>query len=90
MIKDFALPKKSKKNSEVLANFISEENNLSRVTKILGDGGVNIEYAYSSDVHVDGKVALILRSSNVEKCEQMLTVNGVVVLSLGEIKKYFL
>jgi hypothetical protein len=43
-----------------LAIFISEENNLSRVTEILGDGGVNIEYAYSSDVHVDGKVALIL------------------------------
>ena len=35
------------------------------------------------------KVALILRPSNVEKAEQMLTANGVVILSLGEIKKYF-
>ena len=80
---------KSKKNTEVTATFISEENTLSKITKILGDGGINIEYAYSSAVHVEGKVALILRPSNVEQAEQMLTANGVAVLSLGEIKKYF-
>lgn len=80
---------KSKKNTEVTATFISQENSLSKITKILGDGGINIEYAYSSAVHVDGKVALILRPSNVEKAEQMLTANGVAVLSLAEIKKYF-
>jgi hypothetical protein len=80
---------KSKKNTEVTATFISEENTLSKITKILGDGGINIEYAYSSAIHVDGKVALILRPSNVEKAEQMLTDNGVAVLSLAEIKEYF-
>jgi len=80
---------KSKKNTEVTATFISEENTLSKITKILGDGGINIEYAYSSALHVEGKVALILRPSNVEQAEQMLTDNGVAVLSLGEIKKYF-
>jgi hypothetical protein len=80
---------KSKKNTEVTATFISEENTLSKITKILGDGGINIEYAYSSAVHVDGKVALILRPSNVEQAEQMLTANGVAVLSLSEIKKYY-
>ena len=80
---------KSKKNTEVTAIFISEQNTLSKITKILGDGDINIEYAYSSAVHVEGKVALILRPSNVEKSEQMLTDNGVAVLSLSEIKKYF-
>jgi hypothetical protein len=80
---------KSKKNTEVTATFITEQDTLSKITKILGDGGINIEYAYSSAVHVDGKVALILRPSNVEKAEQMLTANGVAVLSLSEIKKYF-
>ncbi len=80
---------KSKKNTEVTATFISEQNTLSKITKILGDGGINIEYAYSSAVHVDGKVALILRPSNVEKAEQMLTAAGIAVLSLDEIKKYF-
>jgi hypothetical protein len=80
---------KSKKNTEVTAIFISAQETLSKITKILGDGGINIEYAYSSAIHVDGKVALILRPSNVEKAEQMLTANGVAVLSLAEIKKYF-
>ena len=80
---------KSKKNTEVTATFISEQNTLSKITKVLGDGGINIEYAYSSAVHVDGKVALILRPSNVEQAEQMLTAAGVAVLSLDEIKRYF-
>lgn len=80
---------KSKKNTEVTAIFISAQETMSKVTKILGDGGINIEYAYSSAIHVDGKVALILRPSNVEKAEQMLTANGVGILSLAEIKKYF-
>jgi len=80
---------KSKKNTEVTAIFTSDQDKLSKITKILGDAGINIEYAYSSAVHVDGKVALILRPNNVEKAEQMLTTNGVAVLSLGEIKKYF-
>jgi hypothetical protein len=85
---DFNLAK-SKKNTEVTSTFISEQNSLSKITKILGDGGINIEYAYSSAVHVGGKIALILRPNNVESAEQMLTANGVAVLSLGEIKKYF-
>jgi hypothetical protein len=85
---DFNLAK-SKKNTEVTAIFITEQNNLSKITKILGDGGINIEYAYSSAVHADGKVALILRPSSIEKAEQMLTANGVAILSLDEIKKYF-
>jgi hypothetical protein len=80
---------KSKKNTEVTATFISEQNSLSKITKILGDGGINIEYAYSSAIHVEGKVALILRPSDVESAEKMLTNSGVAVLSLGEIKKYF-
>ena len=85
---DFNLAK-SKKNTEVTATFISEENTLSKITKILGDGGINIEYAYSSAVHVGGKIALILRPSDIESAEKMLTANGIAVLSLAEIKKYF-
>jgi len=80
---------KSKKNTEVTATFISEQNTLSKITKILGDGGINIEYAYSSAIHVEGKIALILRPSNIEKAEQMLAASGVSILSLAEIKEYF-
>jgi hypothetical protein len=80
---------KSKKNTEVTALFSSKHDSLSKITKILGDSDINIEYAYSSAVHVDGKVALILRPSNLEKAEQMLTANGISILSLDDIKKYF-
>jgi hypothetical protein len=80
---------KSKKNTEVTAIFSSEHDRLSKITKILGDKGLNIEYAYSSAVHVEGKVALILRVSDVETAEKLLAENGVTVLSLAEIKKYF-
>jgi hypothetical protein len=80
---------KSRKNTEVTAVFITEKDKISKITKILADGGINIEYAYSSAVHVDGKIALILRASDVENAEKILKANGVTVLSLAEIKKYF-
>lgn len=80
---------KSRKNTEVTAVFITEEDKISKITKILADGNINIEYAYSSAVHVDGKIALILRASDVENAEKILKANGVTVLSLAEIKKYF-
>ncbi len=80
---------KSKKNTEATAVFITEEDNLSKITKILGEGGINIEYAYSSAIHVEGKIALILRPSNIEKAEQMLTAKGIFILSLDQIEKYF-
>jgi hypothetical protein len=80
---------KSRRNTEVTAVFITEEDKISKITKILADGSINIEYAYSSAVHVDGKIALILRASDVENAEKILKANGVTVLSLAEIKKYF-
>lgn len=33
---------------------------------------MNIEYAYSSAVEADGKIALILRVNDVEKAEKIL------------------
>lgn len=80
---------KSRKNTEVTAIFITEEDKISKITKILADGGINIEYAYSSAVHVNGKIALILRASDIENAEKILKANGVTVLTLAEIKKYF-
>jgi hypothetical protein len=80
---------KSRKNTEVIAVFITEQDKISKITKILADGSINIEYAYSSAVHVDGKIALILRASDVGNAEKILKANRVTVLSLAEIKKYF-
>jgi hypothetical protein len=80
---------KSRKNTEVIAIFISEKDKISKITKILADSSINIEYAYSSAVHVDGKIALILRASDIERAEKNLRDNNIAILSLGEIEKYF-
>ncbi|MCW3997436.1 MAG: hypothetical protein NWF10_02570 [Candidatus Bathyarchaeota archaeon] len=85
---DFNLAK-SKKNTQVTATFISEKNKISKITKILAQKNLNIDYAYSSAVHIDGKVALILRIDKVEEAEDLLSKNGVEILKLDEIKKYF-
>jgi hypothetical protein len=80
---------KSKKNTEVSAILVSDKARLSKITKILGDSSINIEYAYSSGIHVDGKVALIVRSSDVVKTEQMLKEGGITVLSLADLANSF-
>jgi hypothetical protein len=80
---------KSKKNTEVIAILISDKNPISKITKILGEGSVNIEYAYSSAVHYDGKFVLVLKPREVEKAEKALKDNEVSILTLDEIKQHF-
>ena len=80
---------KSKKNVEVTVILTTEKDKISRIAKILGDNDLNIEYAYSSAVHIDGKFALVLRADDLEKAEKVLKENNVAILSLDEIKKYF-
>jgi hypothetical protein len=80
---------KSRKNSEVTVILTTDNDRISRITKILGDSGLNIEYAYSSAVHIDGKFALVLRVNDLSKAEQTLKENNIAVLSLAEIKQYF-
>ena len=80
---------KSRKNTEVTAVFMGDEDKISKITKILAESSINIEYAYSSAVHVNGKIALILRASDMENTEKTLKANGITVLTLTEIKKYF-
>ena len=85
---DFNLAK-SKKNTEVTAIFISEKNKISKITKILAMKKLNIEYAYSSAVHIEGKIALILRIDEILKAEELLRDNKIKILTLSEIKNYF-
>jgi hypothetical protein len=80
---------KSKKNTEVTIILITRENPISNITRILGENAVNIEYAYSSAVHYDGKFALVLRAKDVEKAERTLRENNVNILSLEEMKQHF-
>jgi hypothetical protein len=80
---------KSKNNVEVTVILTTEKDKVSRIAKILGDNGLNIEYAYSSAVHIDGKFALVLRVDDLDKAERILEDDGVVILSLDEIKNCF-
>ena len=85
---DFILAK-SKKNTEVIAILITENGNVSQIAKMLGDENLNIEYAYSSAVLIDGKLAVILRANDLDMAEKKLRKNGIPLLSLNEIKKSF-
>ena len=85
---DFNLAK-AKKNTEVTAILITEKNPISKITKILGEDAVNIEYAYSSAVHFEGKFALVLRPKDITKAEETLKNNDVTILSLEEMKQHF-
>ncbi len=77
---------KSKKNIEVTV--ILPRDGISKITKILGDTGLNIEYAYSSAAHMNGKFALVLRVNDLSKAESTLKENDVAILSLEEIKQF--
>jgi hypothetical protein len=85
---DFYLAK-SKKNIEVTVILITEDDTVAKITKILADNGLNIDYAYSSAVHIDGKFALVLRVGDLGKAEKILKENGVSILSFDEIRKSF-
>jgi hypothetical protein len=85
---DFNLAK-AKKNIEVSVVLITEKDHISRITKVLGENGLNIEYAYSSAVHFEGKFALVLRVNDLERAEKILQDNNVGTLSLDEIQQHF-
>jgi hypothetical protein len=85
---DFNLAK-AKKNIEVSVVLITEKDRISRITKVLGENGLNIEYAYSSAVHFEGKFALVLRVNDLERAEKILQDNNVGTLSLDEIQQHF-
>ncbi len=80
---------KARKNIEVAVVLITDKDHISRITKVLGNNGLNIDYAYSSAIHFDGKFALVLRVNDLDKAESTLKENSVDTLSLEEIKQHF-
>jgi hypothetical protein len=80
---------KSKKNIEVTAVLIREEDRISKVTRILGNNNINIDYAYSSAVYADGKFVLIFRVGDADNAERTLKENNIAILTLDEIKYHF-
>ncbi len=80
---------KAKRNIEVTVVLITDKDHISKITQVLGNSGLNIEYAYSSAIHIDGKFALILRANDLEKAEKTLKENNIDTVSLDDIKKHF-
>lgn len=80
---------KSKKNIEVTAILITQKDKISKITRILSDNELNIEYAYSSAVHTDGRFALILRVKDSDKADSAFKENNIITLSLAEMKQHF-
>jgi len=77
---------KSKKNVEVIAVLITEQHSLSEITRLLDDNEVNIDYAYSSSIHLNGKSGLILRVSDPDKSERILKENGIRTLTTTDLQ----
>jgi len=77
---------KSKKNTELVAILSSNQPLSQKISQILSDNSINIEYAYSVVLHVNGGVAWMLRVSDTLKAETPLKANNVKVLTLEEIK----
>ena len=78
---------KSRINTEVTSIIIDEKNNISRVTEILGNNNINIDYAYLSPIQKDGRKALIIGVKDTEKTEKILKENDIGFLSLDDLDK---
>jgi len=77
---------KSRSNVEVIAVITTENDTVSKVAKIIGESKINIEYAYTSTMPVDGKLALIMRVSDTETAERILKERGIRILSTSNLK----
>ena len=56
------------------------------IVSILGPEGINIEYVYAFTSPVSGNAYVVLRTDDVEKCEEALHAAGIPTLSDEEMK----
>ena len=64
---------------------VTDKNKPSKIAGLLEENGINIDYAYSSSLPINGRFAMILRTDNVEKGEEILIQNGIHVLSQKDL-----
>ena len=79
---------KSRRNTEVTAVLIREQDRISEIAEILGDNRINIDYAYLSAGCTHENHVLIMRLTDAERAEKTLKENNVNVLAPSEIKQY--
>ncbi len=59
---------------------------LQGLLKIIDDNGVNIEYMYGLSVDTD-QAYVVLKASDIQRVDEILTSNGVKTLSCEELAK---
>ncbi len=60
---------------------ITAQVSVSKIANLLGSKKVNIDYAYTSAIPINGNLALILRVNDVERTEKILKENSIEVLT---------
>ena len=72
--------------TDVLAVEMGDEpGSLAKVTSILGENNINIEYAYAFITRESNKAALIARVNDLEKAEKILTEKGFNFIQADEL-----
>jgi len=64
-----------------------EAGSLQELLKVLADDDVNIEYMYGLSIDGD-EASVVLKASNLEKADKILTARGVKTLSSEEIASF--
>ena len=76
------------KITEIVAITIPDSaGQLSRVLDILGQESVNIEYLYAFTGKSDKAVSFAVRVDDIEKASEVLTANGVILLTDKDISE---
>ncbi|MEM3437829.1 MAG: hypothetical protein QXP55_04790 [Nitrososphaerales archaeon] len=71
----------AKSINQVVVIPITEQTSVSKIANLLGSKKINIDYAYTSAIPINGNLALILRVSDAEKTERILMENNIKVLT---------
>lgn len=72
----------------VLAVAISDEpGSFSRIIKLLGNNDVNIEYTYAFTAREEDKAYMIFRVADEEKAVEVLSSNGIKLITQEELDK---
>lgn len=71
----------AKSVNQVVVIPITEQTSVSKIANLLGSKKINIDYAYTSAIPINGNLALVLRVGDVEKTEKVLMENDVKVLT---------
>ncbi|MEM3382888.1 MAG: hypothetical protein QXL52_00515 [Nitrososphaerales archaeon] len=71
----------AKSVNQVVVIPITEQTSVAKIANLLGSKKINIDYAYTSAIPIDGNLALILRVNDTEKTEKILMENNFKVLT---------